>query len=262
MPIKSSPSPWIARRVPRENASLRLFCFPHAGAGSVIFKDWYADFPAHVEVCAIEPPGRLARRSEPLIRTMSEFAAALEVALDPYLDMPFAFFGYSLGAVMAFECARAIRRHKKIEPTHLLVAAAKAPQLPRRLAPISHEPEPVFVRELERRYGPFETMIKAEPEMFGMILDIMRVDLGMLEGYRYQAEPGFDCPILAIGGTDDVSVVSGDLEGWREQTCRAFRTQLLPGGHFFLRAHGKQLRDLVRNEIQPVRPAEMSAPAT
>src|SRR5262252_7334631 len=73
---------WIVRRVPRDKASLRLFCLPHAGAGSVIFRDWFADFPETIDVCAIEPPGRLVRYSEPSIADAQEFAAALEAAID------------------------------------------------------------------------------------------------------------------------------------------------------------------------------------
>ena len=258
MSIKSSP--WIVRRAPRDNASLRLFCFPHAGAGSVIFKDWYADFGPNVDVCAIEPPGRLARRRDPMIRSLPEFVAALEPELEPYLDVPFVLFGYSLGAAMAFESARALRRRRNLEPKHLIVAAARAPQLPRRLTAISQEPEPAFVRELERRYGPIEPVIKSDPEMLTLITEIMRVDLCMLENYQYQAEPSFDCPVLAIGGTEDASLAPGELEGWSAHTSNAFRAQRLPGGHFFLRTAGKELRDLVRAQIQPANP--ISAYAT
>lgn len=248
-PFKVRNSPWLIRRTPRDDASLRLFCFPHAGAGAVIFKDWYADMPAHVDVCAIEPPGRLARRHESPILGMSAFVAALEVALDPFLDIPCAFFGYSLGAVMAFELARALRRHKRILPTQLMVAAARAPQLPRKLAAISREPKARFVQELERRYGPIDPLIKAEPEMFAIVLEIMRVDLGLLENYQYQSEAPLECPILAIGGTEDASMVAADVDAWRDQTSQSFAGKQLPGGHFFLRTQGKQLQSLVREQI-------------
>jgi medium-chain acyl-[acyl-carrier-protein] hydrolase len=242
-------SPWIVRRVPRDKAKLRLFCFPHAGAGSVIYRDWFGAFPEHFDVCAIEPPGRLARRRERSIGEVGEFTKALELALDPYLDMPFAFVGYSLGSLMAFELARALRRHRKLEPAHLIVAAHKAPQMPRRQTPISGEPKHAFVRELERRYGPFEPVIKADPEMLDMVVDIMRIDLAMLENYQYQAEAPLACPILAIGGSEDVSLIPAELEGWGAQTAAAFRTEWFPGGHFFMREHGSKLRALVNSQI-------------
>jgi surfactin synthase thioesterase subunit len=242
-------SPWIVRRTPRESASLRLFCFPYAGGGSVVFHDWHSAFPEHIEVCAIEPPGRLARRAERACSEVAEFTSAVSAALDPFLDRPFAFFGYSLGALLAFECARALRRERKLEPTDLIVAASKAPQLPRRQPPISGAPSANFVRELEARYGPIEPVIKADPEMLAAIVDIMRVDLGMLERYVYQADQSFSCPILAVGGTEDHSVMQGELEGWRAQSNAPSRTHYLPGGHFFIRGSGAQLRGLVRDQL-------------
>jgi medium-chain acyl-[acyl-carrier-protein] hydrolase len=250
-------SPWIVRRTPRDAAALRLFCFPHAGAGSVIFRDWYADFPETIDVCAIEPPGRLARRRERAIGEVGAFAKALAAALDPYLDLPFAFLGYSLGALMAFETARELRRLRKLEPTQLIVAAHRAPHMPRRYPAISNEPKFAFVRELETRYGPFEPMIKADPEMLDLIVDIMRVDLGMLENYRYQEEEAFRCPIVAIGGSEDASMITAELAAWRTHTAGPFHEHWLPGGHFFLRNRGPELRGLVRDAISP--PA--SAPA-
>jgi medium-chain acyl-[acyl-carrier-protein] hydrolase len=242
-------SPWIVQSAPRANASLRLFCLPHAGAGSVIYREWHTDFPESVDVCAIEPPGRLARRKDPSIVDATEFAEALATALEPYLDLPFAFFGYSLGALMAFECARVLRRRRKLEPSTLMFAAHKAPHMPYRQPSIRREPKVPFVRELERRYGPLEPVIKADPEMLDMIIDIMRGDLGMIEAYSYRDEQPFACPILALGGKQDVSMIPEELDGWRAQTTSAFRAEWLPGGHFFLRSHGPQLRALVRDEL-------------
>src|SRR5215510_10161388 len=116
--MNSTHSPWFMRPAPRDRASLRLFLSPHAGAGSVIFRDWHVDFPASIDVCAVEPPGRLARRRERSIGDVFEFAEAFEQAVEPFLDLPFAFVGYSLGTLQAFECARLLRSRRNLSPTH------------------------------------------------------------------------------------------------------------------------------------------------
>jgi medium-chain acyl-[acyl-carrier-protein] hydrolase len=139
-------SAWIVRPRVRDNARLRLFCFPHAGAGSVIFRDWHNDFPDTVDVCLVEPPGRLARRHEPSAASVQEFATVFDAAVPPLLDLPIALFGYSLGALMAFEWARTLRRDHGLDVKSLIVAAAKSPQSPRRLPVITHEPQPIFLR--------------------------------------------------------------------------------------------------------------------
>jgi len=247
--MKSRQNPWIVRRVPRDSAAVRLFCVPHAGAGSVIYRDWFTAFPESIDVCVIEPPGRLARRREPAPTDIPQFTSAFSAALEDYLDVPFAFFGYSLGALMAFECARALRRDKQREPQALIVAAHKAPQLPLKLPPISQQSKPLFVNELERRYGPLEPAIKSEPELLDAVVDIMRVDLGMLERYQHQPEAPFSCPIVAIGGTEDTSLDAEALQAWQAHTSGAFRTEWIPGGHFFLRQHPQKLRALIQAEL-------------
>lgn len=247
--MNSKDSPWFIRRAPRDRASLRLFLFPHAGAGSVIFHDWHADFPASIDVCAVEPPGRLVRRKERPFSDVFEFAKAFDRAVEPFLDLPFAFFGYSLGTLMAFECARLLRSRRKLTPSQLIVAAHRAPHLPSRRTQISREPRQTFVAELERRYGPFDPMLKSDPEMFDAVVDIMRVDLGMVESYKFSPEAPLNCPILAIGGTEDAGVPQSDLDGWREHTSSEFRSKSLPGGHFFLRNRGAELRALVRDQV-------------
>ena len=244
-------SPWIVRRVPRDAAALRLFLLPHAGAGSVIYRDWHTAFPDSVDVCAIEPPGRFARRKEPQITEVKQFARAMAGAIQPYLDVPYAFFGYSLGALMSFECARALRRERGLQPAQLIVAAHKAPQLPCR-NPISRAPRPAFIRELERRYGAFEPAIKTDPEMLDLVVEMMRIDMAMLEDYQYREEERFACPIVAIGGTQDVSLDSSELEAWRAHTSAEFRSFQVPGAHFFLRTHVPQLRALVSEALGPI----------
>src|SRR5690349_9207995 len=108
MPLPSSR--WVVRRRPRDDAPLRLFLVPHAGAGAVIYHEWPSSFPDSIDVCAIDPPGRFARCNEAQHRDVCTFARDMAAALLPYVDRPFAFFGYSLGALMAFECARELRR--------------------------------------------------------------------------------------------------------------------------------------------------------
>ena len=252
-------SPWIVRTAPRDGAALRLFLLPHAGASAVIYRDWHRAFGDGIDVCAIEPPGAFARRREPKIREVREFASRMAEAIEPYLDIPFAFFGYSLGALMAFECARLLCRTEKPRPRHLIVAAHKAPHVPMRNPPISRASTSVFVRELERRYGEFEAAIKAEPELMEVVVEMMRVDLAMLENYRFRDEAKFSFPVTAIGGTHDTTTDRAALEAWRAHTDGAFQTHMLPGGHFFLRTQAAELRAIVSDALGVAKPSGASA---
>ncbi|WP_437612221.1 thioesterase domain-containing protein [Sorangium sp. So ce834] len=243
-------NPWLSHWTARTDAKLRLFCFPYAGAGGAIYRDWAKSLPAHIDVCPIEPPGRFARSKEKQPRSMSEFIDGIERGLDDMLDLPFACFGYSLGALMAFEWARSLRRRRGIEPTCMVVAASRAPHVPARLPPISHLPASEFLRRVQQRYGAFDRVIQEDPELLQLVGKIMQVDLEVLERYECGGEAPFTCPFTAIGGTDDPGAKREDLDAWGSHTVGGCDVRMVDGDHFFIRTRGQELLDAVRSAVQ------------
>ncbi len=79
---------WIMRPKPNGQASTRLFCFPFAGGGSYIFRDWPNYLPAQVEVCAVQLPGRGNRMRDPLCKRLMPLVKTIAQELGPYLDGP------------------------------------------------------------------------------------------------------------------------------------------------------------------------------
>jgi medium-chain acyl-[acyl-carrier-protein] hydrolase len=240
-----SANPWVVRNRDRVDARLRLFCFPHAGAGSAIYHGWLRAFSPTIDVCAIELPGRFVRQADPVPEFIPELIAALDTALEPYLDLPFALFGYSLGALTAFEWSRSLRRRLGREPQTLIVAASGAPHLPARYEAISQLPAHDFLRAIETRFGPIDPALRAHPDMVALVTDILRRDFRMLEHYRHVSAPPLDCPITAIGGTRDRGVPRERLAAWQTHSTRPLRIEMFEGEHFFLRTCGRELASLV-----------------
>lgn len=132
---------------------IRLFCFPFAGAGSLIFHAWPDHLPAEVEVCPVQLPGRGTRLKEPPFTRLPPLVEALAQALIPLLDKPFAFFGHSLGALISFELARRIRRESGLLPVRLFVSACDAPEIPHRGRAVHDLPKAELLTELRRLNG-------------------------------------------------------------------------------------------------------------
>jgi medium-chain acyl-[acyl-carrier-protein] hydrolase len=240
---------WIACRKPSPQARLRLFCFPYAGGGVSIFRAWSDGLPADVEVCPVQLPGRGTRLMEPPFTRLSPLIQALAEALFPLLDIPFAFFGHSLGALVSFELARQFRRERAVEPVRLFISADRAPQIPNRDPAIHSLPEREFLVELCRLNGTPRKVLE-DDELRQIMLPLLRADFAVYETYGYSTEPPLNCPISAFGGLQDHRVNRGDLEAWREQTSISFSLRMFPGDHFFLNTTQASLLGALSQELR------------
>jgi medium-chain acyl-[acyl-carrier-protein] hydrolase len=225
--------PWIAFGTPNPKARLRLFCFPYAGTGGSIFRTWPGGLPEDVEVCPVQYPGRGTRPMETPFTAISPLVQALAQALLPLLDKPFAFFGHSLGALVAFELARQLRRQSGPQPVRLFVSADRAPRSPRRDRPINALPEADFLVELVRLNGTPRKVLE-DAELMQIMLPVLRADFAIYETYAYSPEPPLACVIAGLGGLQDQRVRRDDLAAWRDETDDAFSLRMFPGDHFFL----------------------------
>jgi medium-chain acyl-[acyl-carrier-protein] hydrolase len=244
-------SEWLPHATGTVGARLRLFCFPYAGGSCTAFSSWQAHLTGEVQVCALEFPGRMARLRQPPISRFELLLDTLVRVLAPYLETPFAFFGYSMGALVAFELARRLRREQGREPSHLFVAARPAPHLPKTTAEWNAMTDDQFLGELQRRYRPMPPAVLADPGMRAMIIRMMRADLSIMDSHDFRQTPRLRCPITALGGHQDPLVSPADLSAWSAHTTGPFDTCSFDGDHFFLESHRSELLKIVRSRLLP-----------
>jgi len=175
-------------------------------------------------------------REAPFTR-LQPLVEALEVALQPFMDVPFAFFGHSMGALISFELTRYLRRNQQPEPVHIFASSFRAPQLPDRNPPL-HQLSDAGIVDMLTRIGGTPQSILQHAELMKMLIPIMRADFELCETYTYAPEPPLDCPITAFGGEQDLLVSAQELQAWQAQTRGAFSVRLFEGDHFFL--HNQQ----------------------
>jgi medium-chain acyl-[acyl-carrier-protein] hydrolase len=231
-------------------ARLRVFCFPYAGGTAGAYRSWFQGFGPDIEVCAVQLPARGARFKEPAHRSLSTLLPELTTALAPLLDRPFVFFGHSMGALVAFELARELRRRDLAGPSLLIASAHHAPHRPDPDPPLSPLSDEEFIAELRARYDGIPQEVLSEPELLALLLPVLRADVEILESYRYGAEGPLACPIVCCGGEDDPHTRRDELEAWREQTRADFRLRLFPGGHFYLADARAALLESLRGDVE------------
>lgn len=241
-------TPWLITSQPNPAASLRLFCFSHAGAGASTFRLWGDQAPPYLEICAVQCPGRENRRHEAPIRDLTSLISKMHSELLPYLDRPFICFGHSIGALICFEWTRHLRQQGCSMPLRLFVSGRQAPQTPIAL-PWSHT---LSERELKvelRSYGGTPEAVLQSSDLMGMYLPILRADLAINETYTYYPHPPLSIPISIFGGSKDQKVPISSLEAWREQTLKASTLRLLPGGHLFIKSFSADILKAIDEDL-------------
>jgi medium-chain acyl-[acyl-carrier-protein] hydrolase len=251
-------SSWIYRRSD-PSGSFRLFCFPYAGGTAAAYRSWQDDFPDHIEVCAIEPPGRRHRIREEPFRRLTELADAVLDALTADLGMPFAFFGHSLGALVAFEVARRIALGPGQRPTALFLSSAVAPQLPSsRASSAIWDLPPAQLRAELRDYGGTLPGLLDDSALLEVFLPVLRADLEAFDSYSCDAGARLDVPVYLYGGEEDPKVPAARLWAWCE-IADVISVRLFPGGHFYLRDHQRALTASIARTLNSLSPAVCAA---
>jgi len=164
-----------------------------------------------------------------------------------------------MGALLAFELARSVRKHAAREPDHLFVAGAKAPQVKETEIETHKLPDPEFVCRLRELEGT-EAEIFSQPDLLELLIPIVRSDFECVETYCYRDETPLSCAVSAYGGLMDGGCPLQDQRRWHEVTTGAFSLRMLPGNHFFVLNSRAELvtaiwADLFRRNLADCSPA-------
>ncbi|ARU88531.1 thioesterase II family protein [Pseudomonas sp. M30-35] len=249
--MSTSPSPWFSLLRGKTAATLRLYCFPYAGAGHTVFQHWRAQLPTDIELALIKLPGRGARFGEPQAASLDAMVGMLAQAIENAEEGPehFAFFGHSMGALLAFETARILQK-RGLSPSALLVSARTAPSTQGWRERLSDLPDAAFLEHIRNMNGIPQELCES-PEWLELFLPIIRADFALCENYSYRPGPPLACPINVLAGRDDANVPLPLLDAWAHETRADCQTQLFAGGHFYLFEREAELLDLIQRQLCP-----------
>lgn len=245
------PAPWFSSPKNGQPARLRLFCFPYAGGSALIYRGWQNYLPAGVSVWPVQLPGRGSRYKESPYVSMPEVVRVLTDAIEPFLEIPFAFFGHSMGAMMSFELAHAVNEKYQKQPRHVFVSGSGGPHLPRTTPNIHDLPDDKFITRLKELNGTPPEVFE-NPELMLMMMKTLRADFQIADTYPIFNGPPLDCPITAFGGQDDNLVTKEELEAWQIQTTNSFSSWVLPGDHFFLHSSDSIVLRILSQQLRTI----------
>lgn len=253
-----SPARWITLPPRAARLPFRLFCFPHAGGGASFFRQWWRSLPGIVEVCPVQLPGREERLAEAPFTRLEPLLDALAEAIVPFLDVPYALFGHSNGALIGFELTRLLRRRGVRPPSLLFVSACAAPDWPDPDPPLHELSNPALISNLRGFRGTPPEFFE-DPEVMELLLPAVRADLEVNETYEYSHELPLECPITVLGGRDDTKTDRRALDAWCTHTSRECNVHVFAGGHFYLKTDQTAALVVVSTELSRVLPTSLPA---
>lgn len=234
---------WLRRYHPADPAAPRLLCFPHAGGAASAYFALSAALAPAIEVTAVQYPGRQDRGRENPIEGLTAVADDVARLLEDD-GRPYALFGHSMGALIAFEAARRLERLGGRGPDALFASAHRDPgaalNVPTDLDDAS------LVALLDALSGTDDAIIRDEA-LLELVLPALRGDYRALGRYRYEPGPALRCPLIVALGDADPEVSPVEARRWARFTEASCAVHVFPGGHFYLQDRLPELAELVRS---------------
>ena len=228
-------------------SSLRLYCLPYAGSSASVYVRWKRRLPGWIEVVPVELPGRGRRLSEPLATTVPAVLDRIASDVRPEPGHPFALFGHSLGAILAFELGRRLEQRGS-SPAVVFVSGTRAPGSRDLECYAAAQTDAELRAELERLGGTPPSVL-ADPELMALALPVLRADFGVAGSYVGEPGSTLRAPLVALGGASD-ETTRDMLAAWREHTESEFAMHVLDGGHFFIHQSEGDLLAIVEQRLQ------------
>jgi medium-chain acyl-[acyl-carrier-protein] hydrolase len=224
---------WLKRFGGQAGSGPTLLCFPYAGSSASIYRQWSQLVPGPVDTVAVQLPGRADRFSETPYNRMDPLIDDLVSVCSPLLERPFAFYGTSMGARVAWALSHRLRERGLPLPSMLFVAASAAPVTDDGTWLWEDHADGLegYVREM----GGTPPEVLAESELLASLLTTLGADLTVLSthgGALRTAQP-LPVPIHAFAGMDDPEAPPERMAGWAAETSAGFDLDALPCGHFF-----------------------------
>lgn len=239
----ASANPWLVhhgRRLSQPAGRLRLYCFSYAGGSATVYQPWRELLDPGIELCGIQLPGRGMRMGERPVRDLSVLVRQIAAVIVAEPRRPFAFFGHSVGALVAFELTRYLSLGRYAMPQRLFVSGAEGPQCRMTIERLDEHDDQKMIDTLLRYKGTPPEVLQHR-ELMTLLAPAIRADFALAADYEYRAGPLLDLPITAFAGRDDDETLPDAVDAWRRETRGPFQVHWFDGDHFFIHSHQRQV---------------------
>lgn len=231
-----------------ERRRARLLCFTHAGGNTSEYRGWNDQLRPEIEQVLVQMPGRGCRYSEPCAEDVSSVVGEIVESLKMLDELPVAFFGHSMGCIIAYETTAAMIDCGMAPPSHLFFSGRKAAHLLLNRSPYYELEDEALIAEI-KRLGCTGNELLDNEELVKLTLPVLRADFKLHDDYRFTPRKKLPVSMTVFGGTNDPSYELAELTRWGELTTREADVFVFRGGHFFVERHQAEITDIVNRRI-------------
>lgn len=230
---------------------INLICFPFAGGSAYSYASFQKFTPNNIKLITVEPPGRGKRIDQPLLPDIKAIANDVFQLVKPMLKEPYAFYGHSMGTIVAYLITKRIVSEGLPQPLHLFVSGRMGPSAKDNEPHIHHLPRDEFRKELKEIGGIPDEFLK-DDNLMNFFDPILRSDFRSNELYEYEMITApFDVPITVMVGKEE-KINEEEAMTWQQETTRPIDVHWFSGGHFFILNHTAEIMRLIGQKLDAV----------
>lgn len=229
---------------------MKIFCFPYAGGSASIYHTWNKTLQnPNVEFVLVELAGHGKRIFDPLYEDVNSMVEDVYTMIADQLDGPFAFFGHSMGSMVAYELYQLLRIRGQSLPSHVFFSGRAAPNGNR-------EGKKMFSRMNDEEFknevlelGGTPKEFFSNPELMEIFLPVLRNDFRLSEESPIHPNPNpLACAISVFIGTEE-GLTEKECTDWEKHTSSQCNLHYIEGDHFFLHPKQEEVIQHIENAI-------------
>lgn len=230
---------------------VNLICFPFAGGSAYSYSAYQQFAKQNTKIITLEPPGRGKRIDQAFLPNMQAIADDLYLQVKPLLNEPYAFYGHSMGTLIAYLITKRIVREGLPQPLHIFVSGRMGPSAKETEPHIHNLPQAQFRKKLKEIGGSPDELL-ADNNLLKFFEPILRSDFKANELYKYEEITApFDIPITVMAGKEE-KISEEEAMAWQKETTRPIDVHWFEGEHFFILDHAAGIMRIINQKLKSV----------
>lgn len=229
---------------------INVLSLPFAGGNRYSFRGFQRVAPNLFEFVTFDYPGRGERTKEGLIKDIDLLVEDIFEQTKKHIDgKRYAIYGHSLGGLLSWLLARKIVECRLPPPVHLFISGTVGPASIARVEDKKRhlmEGED-FLQEMRELKGIPDEFFENK-ELLTYFEPILRADFQASETYVHREGEPLNIPLTVMSGTEEDGEPE-DYSIWQQETTGKVDFYRLPGGHFFIYDHAKEIIEIISKKL-------------